>query len=108
MNKITSINGLKDFVLTKLQDKLAENIVVVNSRSPLAEYIIIVSGRSTKNVSFMADYLSVEVKYHSNFNVQIEGIELGEWVVLDLGDIIVHIFHPEARSYYNIEEIYEN
>ena len=105
---IKTIKELKDFIIKALEDKKAENISVIDlgDHVPLAKYIIIASGRSTRNVAAIGDFVSLEVKNNSNINVGIEGLGNAEWVLVDCGDIIVHIFHPEARNRFQLEDLW--
>lgn len=105
---IKNTEELKNFVIEKIEDKKGESISVIDlgNNSPLAKYIILASGRSVRNVSAIADYISLEVKQNSDINVGIEGFATAEWVLVDLGDIIVHIFHPEARNRFKLEELW--
>lgn len=105
---INSTEELKDFIVKILEDKKAENILVMDleAKTSLAKYMIFATGRSTKNTSAIAEYLSQEIKENTNFNTIIEGIGSGSWVALDIGDIIVHLFHEEARAHYKLEEFW--
>ncbi len=99
---------LKDFIVKILEDKKAEDILVMDldGKTSLAKYMIFATGRSTKNTSAIAEYLCDEIKANTNLSTSIEGISSGAWVALDLGDIIVHLFHEEARSHYKLEEFW--
>ena len=100
---------LKDFIVTELTSKKAENIKALNvEASGIATYMIFATGRSSKNVSAIADNLSLAIKDASGFKVTLDGLRSGTWAILDVGGVIVHIFHPEAREYYNVEEIFES
>lgn len=105
---INSIEELKNFIIQALEDKKAENISVIDleNKTPIAKYMIFATGRSTKNVSAIAEHISLEIKQNSNISTTIEGLETSAWVVLDTGDIIVHIFHPEARDHYRLEDMW--
>jgi ribosome-associated protein len=105
---INNIDELKDFIIKSLEDKKAENISVIDlgNNIALARYIIIASGKSTRNVAAIADFVSDEVKKNSKLNSGIEGRGTSEWVLVDFGDIIVHIFHPEARNRFRIEDLW--
>lgn len=99
--------NLKDFVLSKLEEKKAEEIKIFDTKDlHIASYIIVANGRSIKNVSAMADYISCEIKKKLRLNVALEGVNHSNWVVLDMQSVILHIFHPETRSYYNIDDIF--
>jgi ribosome-associated protein len=105
---INNTDELKNFIVNCLEDKKAENITVLDlgDNIALAKYIIIASGRSTRNVAAIADFVCDEVKKNSSLNVGIEGLGTAEWVLVDCGDIIVHIFHPEARNRFKIEDLW--
>ena len=106
---ITSSDELKDFIINALEDKKAENIAVMDiaSKISLAKYMIFATGRSTKNISAIADFIGTEIKHNSNIKTTIEGLGGSEWVLLDAGDVIVHLFHPEAREHYKLEELWK-
>ncbi len=98
---------LKDFILKCLDEKNIENISVIDLGidSPLASYIIIGSGRSTKNISSVGDYVSFELKHQMNVSSSIEGIGGSEWVLVDAGDVIVHLFNPDVRGRYHFDRM---
>lgn len=73
----------------------------------MADYIIVASGRSSRQVSALADKLRDRLKASGHQNVQIEGKDQCNWVILDAGDIIVHLFKPEVREFYNIEKMWQ-
>jgi ribosome-associated protein len=103
-----TIDQLKDFVITCLEDKKAENIIALDlgDKNPLAKYMIFASGKSTKNVAGIADYLSLEIKHKTDHTAKVEGLSNSEWVLVDLGDIIIHIFHPETRERFKLEDMW--
>jgi len=105
---IQNTEELREFIIKCLEDKKAENISTIDlgDNNPLAKYLILASGRSVKNVSAIADFVSFEVKNNSNLNAGIEGLNNAEWVLVDFGDIIVHVFHPEARDHFKLEELW--
>ena len=100
---------LKELILKLLDDKKAENISVIatNDTSSMAHYMIFANGRSTKNVGAIANYLADELKLAGLPKINLEGYTKSEWVLVDAGDIIVHLMHPEAREYYRLEELWE-
>ena len=98
---------LKDSIVQSLDDKQALDISVIESEfSCLADYTVIATGRSTKNVFALARHLSHYIKTFEKRSVNIEGMEKAEWVILDTGNIIIHIFHPDIRKHYNLEQLY--
>lgn len=100
---------LKNLIIFELEEKKAEDIKIIDVRgSGIAVYMIFASGRSTKNVSSIADSVSASIKNKTGFKVGLEGFRTGTWVILDVEGIIVHVFHPETREYYNVEEIFES
>lgn len=108
---IEDTDSLKDFIIHCLDEKKASNITCIDLgvSSPLARYMIIASGTSTKNIAAMADFVSLELKHKTILPVTIEGLGVkSEWVLLDVGDVIVHLFHPEARSHFRLEELWKN
>lgn len=105
---ISTTNELKDLIVKSLEEKKAENIIVLplSDQIPLAKYMIFASGRSVKNIKAIAEYVSLELKHKTSWPAQIEGFGNADWVLLDAGDIIVHIFHPEARERFKLEELW--
>lgn len=103
---ITDTEELKDFIIKCLDEKKAEDIVTIDlsKKTQLAKYMIFASGRSVKNIAAIADYISVELKHKTHIKTSIEGAGDSEWVLVDAGDIIVHIFYPLARSELQLEE----
>ena len=97
---------LKDFIVEKLKEKKAEDVTVMElgDHMPLAKYLIFASGRSTKNVSAIADFVSRELKHTARRKMSIEGLNHSNWVLIDVGDVIVHVFHPETREHFNLEK----
>ncbi|AAK88492.2 hypothetical protein EN41_02770 [Agrobacterium tumefaciens] len=95
-------------VLASLEDSKAEDIVSLDiaGKSALADYMVVVSGRSNRHVSAICEHLLKDMKDEGFGNARIEGLEAGDWVVIDAGDIIVHVFRPEIRVFYNIEKMW--
>lgn len=98
---------LKDALVAILDDQKAEDIVVVSleGRSALADYMIIATGRSARHVAALADMVGKHAKT-LGLKPRYEGKGNGDWVLADTGDIIVHLFRPEVRSFYNLEKIW--
>jgi ribosome-associated protein len=105
---INTADELKDLIVKSLEDKKAENITVLplSDKIPLAKYMIFASGRSIKNIGAIAEYVALELKHKTNWPAHVEGLGNSDWILLDAGDIIVHIFHPEARERFKLEELW--
>jgi ribosome-associated protein len=92
-------------ILISLDDDKAEQIVTIDmdGRSSLADAIVIASGRSARHVSSIAEHLARRLKEAGYGSRPIGGLAGGDWVVVDAGDVIVHVFRPEVRTYYDLE-----
>jgi ribosome-associated protein len=92
-------------ILTSLDEDKAENIVTVDlsGRSSLCDAIVVASGRSQRHVAATAEHLARKLKEAGYGSAHIEGLTQADWVLVDMGDIIVHIFRPEVRLYYDLE-----
>ena len=99
---------LKRLIEKSLDADKAEDIVAIDlaGKSSLADYMIVASGRSQKHISTLADHLADRLHDTGIASVPVEGKNASDWVVLDAGDIIVHLFHPEARKLYNLEKMW--
>ena len=95
-------------VLASLSDDKAEDIVQVNLRgkSEMGDYMVIASGRSTRQVSAIAENLTDRLKPQFGIISKVEGKETGDWVLSDTGDVIVHVFRPEVREFYQLEKMW--
>ncbi|MCV9966328.1 ribosome silencing factor [Pararhizobium sp. BT-229] len=95
-------------VLGSLEDSKAEDIVTINiaGKSALGDYMVVVSGRSSRHVMAIADHLTTDLKDAGYGNAKVEGLETGDWVLIDGGDVIIHVFRPEIREFYNIEKMW--
>jgi ribosome-associated protein len=96
-------------VLASLEDSKAENIVSIDiqGKSSLGDYMVVASGRSHRHVAAVADQLIKTLKDAGFGNARVEGLAAADWVLVDAGDIIVHIFRPEVREFYNIEKMWQ-
>jgi len=100
---------LQQLVVSSLEDFKASDILVidVSGKSPLTERMIIASGNSTRHVKSMAENLVVRAKAEGNPPLGVEGAREGEWVLVDLNDVIVHLMLPQSRAFYNLEKLWE-
>ena len=91
-----------------LDDDKAENVVAINlsGKSSIADYMVIASGRSARQLGAMADHLAVKLKALGIGHVGVEGKAGGDWILLNGGDVIVHLFRPEIRQTYNLEKMW--
>ena len=92
-------------ILTSLDDDKAENIVTIDleGRTSLCDAAVIASGRSSRHVGAMAEHLARRLKESGYGNRPVSGQGQGDWVLVDAGDVIVHLFRPEVRDYYDLE-----
>ncbi|MCE8515184.1 ribosome silencing factor [Ruegeria pomeroyi] len=99
---------LLERILTSLNDDKAEDLVQIDLRgkTSMGDYMVIASGRSTRQVSAMAEKLVQRLKEDFGLNSKIEGKDAGDWVLIDTGDVIVHIFRPEVREFYQLEKMW--
>lgn len=114
--KETAVNGrpqidvekLHKLVLQSLDDDQALEVVSIplEGKSNIADHMVIASGRSTRQVASMATKLADRVKQKFGKNVRIEGLPAADWVLIDADDVIVHLFRPEVRSFYNLERMW--
>jgi ribosome-associated protein len=102
------VEALHQLVLRSLDDDQAVEIVSIPlaGKSSIADHMVIASGRSTRQVASMAQKLSERIKQELGRNVRIEGLPVADWVLIDAEDVIVHLFRPEVRSFYNLERMW--
>ena len=100
--------ALLHLILDVLDDNKAEETVVIDLRgkSALADDMVIASGRATRHVGAIADKLVEEIKNAGHGKVKVEGLPHCDWVLIDAGDVIVHLFRPEVRAFYNLEKMW--
>ena len=103
-----SSDPLHEAVLQSLDDDQAQEIVSIplEGKSSIADHMVIASGRSSRQVASMAQKLAERLKRQFGRNVRIEGLPVADWVLIDAGDVIVHLFRPEVRSFYNLERMW--
>ena len=99
---------LEKLIMSSLEDAKAEEIVTIdlNGKAALADSMIVASGRSNRHVSAIADQLQKALKEAGYKSASVEGLPHCDWVVMDAGDVIVHLFRPEVRRFYNIEKLW--
>jgi ribosome-associated protein len=99
---------MRDIILEALEDNKAEDIVTISlqGKSSLADYMIIASGRSSRHVVGLSNHITEALAKAGMNKTKFEGKDNGDWVLGDNGDIIIHLFRPEVREFYNIEKIW--
>ncbi len=100
--------SLYDLVMRQLDDDQAQEIVSIplEGKSSVADHMVIASGRSTRQVASMAQKLAEKVKQAGHGPARIEGLPAADWVLIDAGDVVVHLFRPEVRTFYNLERMW--
>ena len=99
---------LHSLVLSSLDDDQAQEVVSIplEGKSSIADHMVIASGRSTRQVAAMATKLAERLKKAGFGPIRMEGLPAADWVLLDAGDVVVHLFRPEVRSFYNLERMW--
>ena len=102
------VQALHELVLRSLDDDQAVDVISIplQGKSSIADHMVIASGRSTRQVASMAQKLTERIKQELGRNVRIEGLPIADWVLIDADDVIVHLFRPEVRSFYNLERMW--
>jgi ribosome-associated protein len=100
--------SLLDLVLNSLQTDKAEEIVTIAlaGKSSIADHMVVASGRSTRQVTAIIEKLYKRIKEDTGYVSKVEGKGAGDWVLLDAGDVIVHVFRPEVREFYQLEKMW--
>ncbi|MCP5369452.1 MAG: ribosome silencing factor [Rickettsiaceae bacterium] len=100
---------LKDFIIKILEEKNIHNINVIKlgEEVTIANYMIFGTGRSVKNISSIAEFLAYELKHKQECGCNIEGLRGSDWVIIDTGPVIVHLFNEEAREHIKLEELWD-
>ena len=99
---------LETLIVDRLDDDKAQDIVCIDlkGKSSVADTLIIASGRSHRHVGALADHVLRALKEAGYGRAKVEGLPACDWVLIDVGDVVVHIFRPEVRTFYNIEKIW--
>ena len=102
------ISDLKEIIITTLDLNKAEDIVTIDlkDKSSMADFMIIASGTSSRHIQSLSEQVLEKLKDNGIKDSKIEGKESGEWKLVDGIDLIVHIFHPEKRKFYELEKIW--
>jgi ribosome-associated protein len=95
-------------ILASLDDDKAEDIVTIPlaGKSEMADHMVIATGRSSRQVASISEHLADRLKQELGLIVRTEGKDLGDWVLIDAGDVIVHVFRPEVREFYQLEKMW--
>ena len=95
-------------MLESLEDDKSEELVQIDlrGRSDVADYMVICSGRSSRQVAAIAEHLVDKIKEKFGYSCKMEGKETGDWVLIDTRDVIVHVFRPEVRDFYQLEKMW--
>ncbi len=99
---------LHALVMAQLDDDQAQEVVSIPlaGKSSVADYMVVASGRSTRQVASMAQKLAEKVKAAGFGSARIEGLPAADWVLIDAGDVVIHLFRPEVRTFYNLERMW--
>jgi ribosome-associated protein len=99
---------LLESILASVDDDKAEEVVQIDlrGRSDVADYMVICSGRSSRQVASISEKLADRLKEQFHLSAKMEGKETGDWVLIDAGDVIVHVFRPEVREFYQLEKMW--
>ena len=102
------ISEIKNKIETILDDNKAKDIISIDlkKKSYIADYMIIASGTSSRHLQSLAEHLVLELKKIGIYNCRIEGRESNDWKLVDAIDIIIHLFHPEKREFYDLEKMW--
>jgi len=96
-------------ILQSLEDDKAEEIVQIDlrGRSEMADHMVICEGRSSRQVASISEKLTDRLKHERGIVARVEGKDTGDWVLIDAGDVIVHVFRPEVRAFYQLEKMWQ-
>ena len=102
------VEALHSLVMKSLDDDQAVEVITIPlaGKSSIADHMVIASGRSSRQVASMATKLAERIKQQFGRPVRIEGLPVADWVLIDADDVIVHLFRPEVRSFYNLERMW--
>ena len=103
------VEALHRLIMASLDDDQAEEVITIPlaGKSSIADHTVIASGRSTRQVASMAHKLAEKIKAEFGRSVRIEGLQTADWVLIDANDVIIHLFRPEVRTFYNLERMWQ-
>ena len=103
-----SADALHALVMSQLDDDQAQDVVSIplEGKSSIADHMVIASGRSTRQVASMAQTLAETIKQAGFGHTRVEGLPAADWVLIDAGDVVIHLFRPEVRTFYNLERMW--
>lgn len=106
--EISKTAAMLALVLKSLDEDKAEDVVSINlaGKTPIADYMVVASGRSQRHVSAVADHLVRRLKETGFGAAHVEGMRQGDWVLIDSGDVVIHVFRPEVREFYRLEKMW--
>ena len=107
-HKDATSEELLALILSSLDADKAEDVVQIDLRgkTEIGDYMVICSGRSTRQVTSIAEKLAQKIKDETGRSSRMEGKEIGDWVLIDTGDVVVHVFRPEVREFYQLEKMW--
>jgi ribosome-associated protein len=105
-----SSDAILELVLTSLDDDKAEDVLTINlqGKTAMADHMVICTGRSTRQVASIAQKLLDRLKETFRLSARCEGKDVGDWVLIDAGDVVVHVFRPEVREFYQLEKMWQD
>lgn len=97
-----------NLILSRLDDMKAEDTITIDLRgkSSIADYMVVTTGRVNRHVAAIAENVSKGLGEKGIKNIHVEGLQNADWVLMDCGDVIVHVFRPEVREFYNLEKMW--
>ena len=106
--KALSSNELREFITNSLDDVKAVDVITIDlaKKSSIGDFMLVASGTSTRHVGAIADRVTRDLRLAGHGRPRVEGLPNCDWVLIDTGDVIVHVFRPEVREFYNIEKMW--
>jgi len=106
---LVAVEDVLDTVRSSLEDSKAAEIVTINiqGKSALGDYMVVASGRSHRHVGAITDHLLRDLKDNGHGTPRVEGLPHCDWVLVDTGDIVIHVFRPEVRDFYGLEKMWQ-